>query len=134
MGRCSANGEDDMTNVIKIGSRETAPAVETVKREIATWAGISLDPGPLAGGVEIRFRHRTLGHLHVPLGGVAAADLIFSPEIGNMLIAEGRAHPHPMVPGLGWVSVQLGDAAEIANAIALFRKNYERMGGALRAI
>ena len=123
-----------MTNVSKTGNRETAPAVETVKREIATWAGISLDSGPLAGGVEIRFRHRTLGHLHAPLGGVAAADLIFSPEIGNALIAEGRAQPHPMVPGLGWVSVELGSAAEIANAIALFRKNYERMGGALRAI
>lgn len=134
MGRYSANCEDDMTNVIKIGSREMAPAIETVKREIGAWAGITLDAGPAAGSVEIRFRHRTLGHLYVPLGGAAAADLIFSPEMGNALIAEGRAQPHPMIPGLGWVSVELGNAAAIANAIALFRKNYERMGGALRAI
>lgn len=109
-------------------------ASEIVRREVASWVGISLGPGPLTGSIEVRFRHRVLGHLHTPIGGVATADLIFSPEIGEALIAAGRAQPHPLIPALGWVSAGLGSPAETADVIALFRRNYERMGGDLHAV
>lgn len=77
----------------------------------------------MPGGVEIRHRTRVLGHIYPVPGAAPTADLIFSPAIGDEIVAQGRARRNPMVPLPGWVAVTLGTEAEVTTAIALFREN-----------
>src|SRR4051812_13767009 len=92
-------------------------ANETVTREVASWPGVTTHAGPIRGGVEFRYRHRALGHLHATFDGPANADLILPPHIGEARIAEGRGRPHGIIPALGWITAPMANPAEIANAI-----------------
>ncbi len=123
-----------MADVIELDGIGAGAARDAVKCEIAAWPGVSLHAGPMPGSTEFRFRHRILGHLHAASGGIATADMIFSPEMGEALITSGRALPHPMIPGMGWVSAQLRGQADVAKVTGLFRQNYERVCALLRAV
>lgn len=123
-----------MAGIVELRGANIVPPGDIVRREVASWTGVSMAPGPTPGSTEFRFHHRVLGHVHAAWNGVALADLIFSPEAGEALIAAGRADPHPMIPGMGWVSVQVRTAADAARVIALFRENYDRFGGRLHVV
>jgi hypothetical protein len=43
------------------------------------------------------------------------------------LVESGRAHLHHVLPQTGWVSYYLRGEEDIAGALELFRKNYERL-------
>jgi len=95
-------------------------AIETVRRAVASWDGVTVHDHRF-GGIEFRQGRRELGHLHRTI-----ADLPFPRRIRDDLIAQGRATPHHVLPHSGWVSVPMRTASEVANVIDLFRQNYDR--------
>lgn len=95
---------------------------EAIRREVLGWPGVTAAPHRF-GGVEFRFRGRELGHLH----GDGLADLPFPVRIREALVAAGRAAPHHVLPDSGWVSCWLRGAEDVANAVSLFRMQYDRL-------
>jgi Family of unknown function (DUF5519) len=95
-------------------------AIETVRRAVAGWAGVTMHDHRF-GGIEFRQGRRELGHLHRTI-----ADLPFPRRIRDDLVARGRAKPHHVLPHSGWVTVPMRTASEVANVIDLFRLNYDR--------
>ncbi len=98
-------------------------ANEAVRREVSSWQGVSVHEHRF-GGVEFRAGRRELGHLHRGF-----ADLPFPRHRRDELIAAGRARPHHVLPGTGWVTVPLGTAADVARVVDLLRENYARATG-----
>lgn len=123
-----------MASAIEQNSREAVAACGIIRREIASWPGISLDAGPMPDSTEFRFRRKLLGHLYATWGNLAMVDLAFSPATGEALIAAGTVEPHPMFPGLGWVTLPIRQLPDAPKAIALFRKAYDGVGGQLRLV
>jgi len=81
--------------------------------------------------VELRLGRRELGHLHP--GGIV--DLPFTRGIREMLVETGRARPHHVLPGSGWVTRRVESEADADDALELFRLSYERarVAAAVRA-
>jgi hypothetical protein len=94
---------------------------DRIAREVTSWPGVVAVPHRF-GGVEFRVGHRELGHLH----GDRLADLPFPRRIRARLVDEGRAAPHHVLPDSGWVSYRIRGESGVAEAIALFRLNYDR--------
>lgn len=99
-------------------------AAETVRASVADWAGVTTHNHRF-GGIEFRLGRRELGHLHPRF-----ADLPFPRRVRDELVAAGQARPHHILPDSGWVTVPMRTDAEIANVIALFRRNYEAASAA----
>jgi hypothetical protein len=97
-----------------------ATANDVVIHEVSSWEGVSVCEHR-RGGVEFRLGRRELGHLHGTI-----ADLPFPRQVRDELVAAGRARPHHVLPGSGWVTVPMGTASEVANVIELLRQNYQR--------
>lgn len=94
----------------------------TIIAEVSGWSGVSAQPHRF-GGVEFTLNHREIGHLH----GDRLADLPFPMRIRDELVAAGRAQPHHVLPDSGWVSRKIRGPEDVADVIALFRLNYERL-------
>ena len=96
-------------------------ASERIRREVASWPGVTATPHRF-GGVEFRVGRREIGHLH----GDRLADLPFPKRIRDELVSAGRAEPHHILPETGWVSYFMRTADDARGAIELFRLNYDR--------
>jgi Family of unknown function (DUF5519) len=96
-------------------------ALDTIRTELLTWDGVS-EHAHRFGGSEFRYGKRELGHLH----GDRFADLPFHPTLRDMLVETGRALPHHVLPGSGWVTKPIRDDGDVADVIELFRLSYER--------
>ena len=94
---------------------------EQIATTVRSWPGVEAAPHRF-GGVEFRLGRRELGHLH----GDRIADLPFPRRVRDELIAEGRAHPHHVLPESGWITVSIRSPSEAENALELFRMAYER--------
>jgi len=92
-----------------------------ITREVTSWPGVSAAPHRF-GGVEFRLGRRELGHQH----GDRLADLPFPVRVREQLVEEGRVSPHHVLPDSGWVSFRIRGEADVPEAIALFRLNYDR--------
>jgi Luciferase len=95
-------------------------AIEAVRAAVASWHGVTTHDHRF-GGIEFRLGRRELGHLHGTI-----ADLPFPRRVRDELVAGGRARPHHILAGSGWVTVPMRTVSEVANVIELFRRNYER--------
>ncbi len=95
---------------------------EVVEREVSGWPGVEVRPHRF-GGVEFRVRGHEIGHLH----GSRLADLPFPVRMRKELVAEGKAHPHHVLPETGWVSYPIRGEEDVEGALDLFRLNYERL-------
>jgi len=94
---------------------------QAIARQVSAWPGVTTGPHRF-GGIEFRLGRRELGHLH----GNRLADLPFPLLVREQLVAAGRAEPHHVYPESGWVSYFIGDEADVARVVALFRLNYDR--------
>jgi len=95
---------------------------EAIERELLSWPDVTAGRHRF-GGREFRAGKREIGHLH----GSAVADLPFPRAIRDELISCGKVSPHHHVPDSGWVSFYFHGEEDIPAAIALFRRNYERI-------
>jgi hypothetical protein len=98
-----------------------SPYADRIRDEVGRWAEVvSRSHG--GGGVAFRFHGHEIGHVHGRL-----ADLPFPRETRRELVSSGRAEPHHVLPDSGWVTFRIRSEADLANAIDLFRLNYERL-------
>lgn len=91
-----------------------------VEREVLGWPGIAKEPGRF-GSTAYLLGRREIGHVHSD----GVADLPFPRAEHDEAIAAGRAFPH-RAGVAGYVSLRLRGEADARQAIALFRRNYER--------
>jgi len=96
-------------------------AAERIRRELESWPGVHSAPHRF-GGLEFRFDHREIGHLH----GDRLADLPFPVKVRDDLIAAGRAERHHVMPESGWISRYIRTDADVEDVIRLFRMSYDR--------
>jgi len=95
---------------------------ESIRREVAGWVGVEERPHRF-GGVEFRVNGHEIGHLH----GGRLADLPFPVKVREELVASGKARVHHVLPQTGWVSYRIRGEEDVAGALELFRRNYERL-------
>ncbi len=95
-------------------------AKERIDAALQGWSGITSQPHRF-GGTEYCLGRREIGHVH----GDSLVDIPFPKEVRNELVTAGRAGPHHILPGSGWVSIYLTQAADVDRAIELLRLSFE---------
>lgn len=95
---------------------------DIIEREVGGWPGVE-EKEHRFGGIEFRVNGHEIGHLH----GDRLADLPFPVRMRKELVESGRAQLHHVLPRTGWVSYRIGGEEDVAGALDLFRKNYERL-------
>lgn len=98
---------------------------DRIRDEVGGWEGVEAGSHRF-GGIEFRVAGHEIGHLH----GDRLADLPFPVRTRRELVESGRAEPHHVLPDTGWVSFRIGSAEDVADAVALFRLNYDRITAA----
>jgi len=97
------------------------PRARRIADEVLSWPGVTSAPHRF-GGVEFLLGRREIGHLH----GDRVLDVPFPRRVRDALIAEGRAEAHHWVPDSGWVTYRMADDAQVAGALELLRRSYDR--------
>ena len=95
-------------------------ASDKIKETLLGWPGIEAHPHRF-GGVEYRIGKREIGHIH----GDSLVDIPFPTKVRDEIVAAGRAERHHILPDSGWISFYLREAADVEQAIELFRQSYE---------
>ena len=95
-------------------------AQERIVKEVTNWKGVVASPHRF-GGTEFRLGRREIGHVH----GDFQVDLPFPIRIRDLLIAEGRAERHHILPDSGLVTFRLKGASDVKRAVDLFMLSYE---------
>ena len=95
---------------------------QTIVHKILEWPGVTTEPNRF-GGIEFLVNKKEMGHLH----GERLADLPFSIEIRENLVASGQALPHHIYPESGWVSYWIRNSGDKPAVINLFKLQYERL-------
>ena len=91
-----------------------------ITQVVTSWEGVTAAPHRF-GGVEYVIGRREVGHIH----GDHMVDIPFPKKVRDVLVAEGRAQPHHLLPETGWISFYLQQDDDVEKAIALFRESYE---------
>jgi hypothetical protein len=100
----------------------TKPASRRIIEEVASWDGVEIGPGR-RGELSFRVGPREIGHLH----GDHAVHFVFPKELWLELEQQGRITFHPVFPKRqGPAARTIRDDADVEDAIALLRLNYER--------
>jgi hypothetical protein len=90
--------------------------------EVTSWPGMETAQGS-RGELSLRFGKREIGHLH----GDHALHLGFPRAVWHRLHDAGRIDYHPVFPGKpGYAARGLETEADVTDAIALLRINYDR--------
>jgi len=97
-------------------------ARERIASEVLLWPEVTEVPHRF-GGVEFRFKGREIGHLH----GDSLCDIPLPRAIRDEVVESGKAMPHHIFPESSWVSVYLQTNEDIANAIEIMRRRYDRI-------
>ena len=101
-------------------------ALQAVVDAVAAWPGVAttvhwhLSDRSRVDGVDFYVAEEELGHLHLD----GEIHLATSSDLGTALITEGTAKPFRYQPG--WVEENVRRIGPDA-AVALFRRNYERL-------
>jgi hypothetical protein len=101
-------------------------AVEAIIEEVGSWPGVETGVEPRFGGPAFYMGRRQLGHLHDLGERGAIADLPMPRRVRDELIEAGRARVHSAMPDSGWLTVPVRNAADLENAIGVFRLAHER--------
>ncbi len=100
----------------------TQTASERITEEVTSWPGVTAGPGS-RGEFSFKVGRREIGHLH----GDHALHIGFPKKVWQELFDQGRIDYHPVFPGKpGYASRRIEGAADVEDAIAMLRMNYER--------
>jgi hypothetical protein len=95
---------------------------EAIERELLSWPDVTVGEHRF-GGREFRVGKQEIGHLH----GSHVADLPFPRAIRDEFVSSGKVSPHHHLPDSGWISFYVRIEEYVPFALALFRRNYERI-------
>jgi hypothetical protein len=108
-------------DLVAVGGAMTVKgASTTVKETLLGWPQVTAEPHRF-GGTEYKVGNREIGHIH----GDWLVDIPFPTKVRDVVVAEGRAEPHHILPESGWISFYLREAGDVQKAIELFRESYE---------
>ena len=97
-------------------------ASERITAEVTSWPGVTAGIGE-RGEFGFRVGRREIGHLH----GDRVLHIGFPKAVWHELHDAGRIDYHPVFPGKpGYASRALETDADVEDAIALLRLNYDR--------
>jgi hypothetical protein len=97
-------------------------ASERITAEVTSWPGVTAGDGD-RGEFGFRVGRREIGHLH----GDRVLHIGYPKDVWQELFDAGRIGYHPVFPGKpGFGSRALTTDADVEDAIALIRINYER--------
>jgi hypothetical protein len=97
-------------------------AGDQITQEVTSWPGVEAGIGK-RGEFGFTLGRRELGHLH----GDHALHTGFPKEVWHELFEQGRIDYHPVFPGKpGYAARRIEDEADVRDAIALLRLNYDR--------
>jgi hypothetical protein len=97
-------------------------ASERITAAVTSWPGVTAGIGE-RGEFGFRLGRRELGHLH----GDRVLHIGFPKAVWHELHDAGRIDYHPVFPGKpGYASRALATEADVEDAIALIRLNYDR--------
>jgi hypothetical protein len=97
-------------------------ASERITAEVTSWPGVTAGEGE-RGEFGFRVGRREIGHLH----GDRVLHIGFPKAVWHELHDAGRIDYHPVFPGKpGYASRALATDADVEDAIALLRLNYDR--------
>ncbi|WP_411278100.1 luciferase family protein [Gaiella sp.] len=99
-------------------------AHDRIVGEVAAWDGVATGSGRF-GSTQFLVGRRELGHLH----GDALLDVPLPRTLQAELLASGRVETHEWVPDSGWSSRRLTTDADVVDAIAILRLQWERASG-----
>lgn len=97
----------------------TTPA-NPIESTVSDWPGIEIKPHDRGGGREFTLNGREIGHVHRG----KLVDIPFAKRIRDILIDDGRAQKHHVVPDSGWVSYRVHSDEDIDGALWLLRVSY----------
>jgi hypothetical protein len=98
-------------------------ASERITDEVTSWPGVIAGPGR-RGEFAFKVGGREIGHLH----GDRSAHFGFPKPVWRELREQGRIEPHPVFPDTeGPGARRIVDDADVRDAIALLRLNYDRI-------
>lgn len=86
---------------------------------VSAWEGISVNPHRF-GGTEFNVGKVEIGHVH----GSSLVDVPFTRKIREVLVSDGEAQPHHLLPESGWVSFYLRRDGDVDQGIKLLRLSY----------
>jgi len=95
-------------------------AQEQITAAVLSWEGVSAHPHRF-GGTEYRLDTREIGHVH----GNYLVDIPFPTRLRNEIVSSGRAQPHHILPGSGWISFYIRQPDDVKRAIELLRQSFE---------
>ena len=100
-------------------------ASEQITAAVTAWPGVEAGYGS-RGEYGFTVGRKEIGHLH----GDHALHIGFPKAVWNELKEQGRIDYHPVFPGKpGYGSRRLESEADVRDAIALLRLNYDRVVG-----
>jgi hypothetical protein len=102
------------------GAMAVKGASTTIKETLLGWPQVTAEPHRF-GGTEYKVGNREIGHIH----GDWLVDIPFPTRVRDVVIAEGRAEPHHILPESGWISFYLREGDDVQKAIDLFRESYD---------
>ncbi len=87
---------------------------------VSSWDGIEARPHRF-GGVEFKLGSIEIGHIHPSMGLV---DIPYTRRTREVLVAEGEADEHHILPESGWISLWMRGAQDVDQALRLYRLSY----------
>ncbi|GAB4547596.1 MAG: hypothetical protein OHK0023_09240 [Anaerolineae bacterium] len=93
--------------------------VTQVIQGVTAWSGTE-QASHRFGGTEFRLGKVEIGHIH--RNGMV--DIPFTRAIRDILLAEGKAEPHHLLPETGWISFYIRAETDVAAALWLLRVSY----------
>jgi hypothetical protein len=95
-------------------------AQASITKVVTSWTGVTVQLHRF-GGVEYVIGKREIGHIH----GDHLVDIPFPKKVRDEIVAAGRAQPHHILPGTGWVSFYVREENDVEKAITLLHESYE---------
>ena len=90
--------------------------VDEVVAAVGKWDGVTVNPHRF-GGQEFNLEKVEIGHIH--RNGMV--DIPFTRKIRDILVADGRAEHHHILPDSGWISYYIRGEDDMENAVWLYR-------------
>ncbi len=104
---------------------ERLRAMHRIEKAILPWPGVTTQIHRFGGtefNIDFGLGRREIGHLH----GHGLLDIPLTRLLRDEAVKTGRALPHHIFPRSTWVSFYVRAEADVPNAVALLRLNYER--------
>ena len=102
-----------------ITNKKVIDYTDDIEQVVLSWEGTSVRNHKF-GGLQFDVNSKEMGHIH----GNGLLDVLFSREIKNKLMQEGRVQDHHVFKNSGWISFLILNEEEKKYAIRILRESY----------